>query len=213
MELPRLPEKVRLDELGIDRSVFVSNLGARSEKLLLVFREVIMRELNEFLAKMSRIGIANILQNSPSTFTIVLENDSSYTVNLYRGPAGSTPELRKDVDGNLQWKYIDEPETEWTTIIDIESYIQDIINSISSDIQKAAVWAEGSDLEVAELGGTKSAKGWSEAGSIVQFGSKYSALDAGIAGEMSVDDDFIYMCVHTGEAGSARWKRSPLKQI
>ena len=53
-----------------------------------------------------------------------------------------------------------------------------------------------------------------EAGGItIGYGSKYSALDAGFLLEISVDDDFMYICVEAGAVGNARWKRVPLKQI
>lgn len=47
----------------------------------------------------------------------------------------------------------------------------------------------------------------------ISFGPKYSALDAGVQGQTFIDDDFLYVCVQTGEAGFARWKRTPLKLI
>ena len=47
----------------------------------------------------------------------------------------------------------------------------------------------------------------------LKYGSKYSALDAGTLLDMSVDDDFLYICVESGTVGNARWKRIPLKQI
>jgi hypothetical protein len=47
----------------------------------------------------------------------------------------------------------------------------------------------------------------------VPFGAKYSVLNAGTQGEISIDDDFLYVCVESGIAGSARWKRIPLKLV
>lgn len=38
------------------------------------------------------------------------------------------------------------------------------------------------------------------------FGSKASAVDAGVLGEISFDDDFLYICVEAGAAGFAKWK-------
>ncbi len=48
---------------------------------------------------------------------------------------------------------------------------------------------------------------------IIDEGAKYSSLDAGSKGQQSFDDDFLYMCVESGTAGNARWKRIPLKLI
>lgn len=45
------------------------------------------------------------------------------------------------------------------------------------------------------------------------WGAKYSALDAGTLGDMYFDDDFGYICVKTGDAGFAKWKRFALKLI
>lgn len=44
----------------------------------------------------------------------------------------------------------------------------------------------------------------------VSYGSKSSAVDAGTLGELSVDDDYLYICVVAGGAGSATWKRLAL---
>jgi hypothetical protein len=45
---------------------------------------------------------------------------------------------------------------------------------------------------------------------VVPFGTKRSEFDAGAVGEMSVDDDFFYICVTAGSAGNAIWKRTAL---
>ena len=42
------------------------------------------------------------------------------------------------------------------------------------------------------------------------IGAKSSALDAGTEREMSIDNDYAYICVQTGIAGSAIWKRMVL---
>lgn len=44
----------------------------------------------------------------------------------------------------------------------------------------------------------------------IDYASKSSAVDAGELYEMAIDDDFFYICVEAGEAGSARWKRLAL---
>ena len=41
-------------------------------------------------------------------------------------------------------------------------------------------------------------------------GPKESASDAGIEGQESWDDDFLYKCVSSGAAGYAIWKKIPL---
>ncbi len=41
-------------------------------------------------------------------------------------------------------------------------------------------------------------------------GVKSSAIDAGNVGEMSIENDYIYVCVQTGVAGSAIWKKAVL---
>lgn len=46
----------------------------------------------------------------------------------------------------------------------------------------------------------------------VQFseGDRYSSVHAGTVGEASFTDDYLYVCVKTGTAGNAIWKKSPL---
>lgn len=46
----------------------------------------------------------------------------------------------------------------------------------------------------------------------VSFGTgvKSSSLDAGTVGEISIENDFIYVCVQAGIAGSAIWKKAVL---
>jgi hypothetical protein len=48
--------------------------------------------------------------------------------------------------------------------------------------------------------------------SIVGWGSKNSSTDPGTLFQMSIDDDYLYMCVAAGSAGHARWKRTVLFQ-
>jgi len=43
-------------------------------------------------------------------------------------------------------------------------------------------------------------------------GEKKTGVDAGVYGQTSIDDDYIYKCVKTGEVGEAVWKRSVLFQ-
>lgn len=47
-------------------------------------------------------------------------------------------------------------------------------------------------------------------GNSILSGDKYSATDSGTFGDISITDDYLYICVLTGEAGNAIWKRSPL---
>lgn len=47
----------------------------------------------------------------------------------------------------------------------------------------------------------------------VPYGNRQSSVDAGQAGEMAVDDDYLYLCVTTGTAGNASWKRIALSQV
>ena len=41
-------------------------------------------------------------------------------------------------------------------------------------------------------------------------GVKLSSIDAGDVGDMSITDDYLYICVLSGTAGNAIWKRIPL---
>ena len=41
-------------------------------------------------------------------------------------------------------------------------------------------------------------------------GSKSSSIDAGDFGDMSLTDDYLYVCVTQGTAGNAIWKKVPL---
>jgi hypothetical protein len=43
-------------------------------------------------------------------------------------------------------------------------------------------------------------------------GTKKTGIDAGIKGETSFDDDYRYICVQSGTAGSAIWKKTSLSQ-
>jgi hypothetical protein len=51
------------------------------------------------------------------------------------------------------------------------------------------------------------------AAGLVSNGTKHSENSAGTAGELSYDDDYLYVCVSTGGSGSAIWKRIPLMYI
>jgi hypothetical protein len=42
------------------------------------------------------------------------------------------------------------------------------------------------------------------------YGSKSSAVDKGKRGQVSFDDDYCYVCTHSGVAGEAVWKKFPL---
>lgn len=46
----------------------------------------------------------------------------------------------------------------------------------------------------------------------IPSGSKQSSVDAGTFGETSLDDDYLYVCVQTGSAGSAIWKQTAILQ-
>jgi len=46
----------------------------------------------------------------------------------------------------------------------------------------------------------------------IPYGTKQSSVDAGTVGEMSVDDDYLYICVTTGGVGLATWKRTAILQ-
>jgi hypothetical protein len=43
-------------------------------------------------------------------------------------------------------------------------------------------------------------------------GAKASSTDAGTFGQMSLTDDYLYICVQSGTAGSAIWKKTSLSQ-
>jgi hypothetical protein len=52
-----------------------------------------------------------------------------------------------------------------------------------------------------------------EAGSYyIPWGTKTSTSSAGTVGEQSIDDDYLYICVATGGAGAATWKKVALMQ-
>ena len=55
---------------------------------------------------------------------------------------------------------------------------------------------------------TVSKKG--DTGIPIAEGTKSSAVDAGTFGEIYADNDYIYVCVLTGTAGNAIWKRTVL---
>jgi hypothetical protein len=41
-------------------------------------------------------------------------------------------------------------------------------------------------------------------------GDRYSSTDAGTINQISIADDYLYICVKTGTAGNAIWKKTPL---
>ena len=47
---------------------------------------------------------------------------------------------------------------------------------------------------------------------LLSEGAKTSATDAGTFGQMSLTDDYLFVCVRTGEAGSAIWKKTSINQ-
>ena len=47
---------------------------------------------------------------------------------------------------------------------------------------------------------------------LLSEGAKASATDAGTFGQMSLTDDYLFVCVRTGEAGSAIWKKTSINQ-
>ena len=50
-------------------------------------------------------------------------------------------------------------------------------------------------------------------GATMEFGSRFTGVHAGTVGEMTHDDDFLYICVEGGDVGIARWKRIPLRLV
>jgi hypothetical protein len=46
----------------------------------------------------------------------------------------------------------------------------------------------------------------------VGFGDKSSAVDAGLMGQISIGDDYVYFCTVQGTAGNATWKKTVLFQ-
>ena len=51
---------------------------------------------------------------------------------------------------------------------------------------------------------------WIKITSTVQSGEKLSATDAGIFGQISLGDDYVYFCVQSGSSGNAIWKKTVL---
>jgi ferritin-like protein len=76
--LPKLPERKTLAELGVERREFVELLGAKAERLFFTYRFLMTTELNEFLEKMSRAGIENIVEEGDIGFKIILENGDEF---------------------------------------------------------------------------------------------------------------------------------------
>lgn len=48
---------------------------------------------------------------------------------------------------------------------------------------------------------------------VITYGEKFTGVSPGILNEIAVSDDFLYVCVVGGDAGTAVWKRIPLKLI
>lgn len=146
IEFLRFPEKVTLNELGVSRPDFIAKMGGKEERNFLVFRELLLRELNKFLSDLTNLLVEGI-----------------------------SVEFQMDGDW-LQYKKIG--GTVWINVLNLREFIENVIQE-----------------------------------SKLPFGSKYSALDPGVVGEVTIDDDFMYVCVESGSAGNARWKRTPLKLI
>lgn len=47
-------------------------------------------------------------------------------------------------------------------------------------------------------------------GGLIQEGTRSSAIHPGTKGQVSMDDDYFYLCTQTGESGNAIWKRMPI---
>lgn len=45
---------------------------------------------------------------------------------------------------------------------------------------------------------------------VMAVGDKSSATDAGTVKDVSLGDDYLYICTTTGTAGNAIWKKTPL---
>lgn len=70
------------------------------------------------------------------------------------------------------------------------------ISSSSTDVQYPSA-----KLLFDQLAGKANVIGW---------GAKLSSVDAGTLTNMSMDDDYLYICVATGIATEARWKKALL---
>lgn len=52
--------------------------------------------------------------------------------------------------------------------------------------------------------------GMGSVGSVIGSGPRSSASDSGLLFEISIDDDYMYVCVKEGSVGNAIWKKSIL---
>jgi hypothetical protein len=89
-----------------------------------------------------------------------------------------------------------------STPIEIELII---VEPVMLELQTAPVYSIGTAQagpqgEKGEPGGTLDV-GW---------GTKQTGVDAGTLKEISIDDDYLYLCVVEGDAGVAVWKKTVL---
>lgn len=90
-------------------------------------------------------------------------------------------------------------ENTGTSIIQIQD------NALVNIIQNEAVYIQDNDITTIVHTGDLSA-----IIPTITLGSKQTGTDAGIFGELSIVDDYAYLCVYGGIAGVAIWKRITL---
>ena len=89
----------------------------------------------------------------------------------------------------------------------------DIVSSTSGVSSRGTTWLKVYNYIKAKLDSVYSASGHTHA-TYIRFteGEKYTSTDAGIVGEISITDDYLYVCVKTGTTGNAIWKKAPMFQ-
>lgn len=95
----------------------------------------------------------------------------------------------------------------------VEPDDSDIISSSRGSSSKGTTWLKVYTYLKTKFDLVYSAGSHTHTGA-VQFleGDKYSSVDSGTLGQISITDDYLYVCVKTGTSGNAIWKKLPMFQ-
>lgn len=97
------------------------------------------------------------------------------------------------------------------TWLQIQSWMDRLWDSLSVSQQEKDFWNAGTEGAVIVHESTYNhAK--IETSAQIKTGEKSSLIDAGTKGDISITDDYLYVCVVTGDAGEAVWKKTILFQ-
>lgn len=126
-----------------------------------------------------------------------LDVDNGIIINTVQsgpsGPSGLRVELRS-WGAYIQWRYVG--QSTWTNLL--------LISDIETD---PVVGAINGIIKADGLGNISSATPNIDYQSAASTGERSTAVDSGSFGQISITDDYMYVCTKTGTAGNAIWKK------